>query len=256
MLVQTTTNDGVIKFTLCRADKRNALSSAIIRALGEALDQARDDRTLTLAVLRGDGDRAFASGGDLKELSNVRTIDQAKQMSTGFRAIFERIREFPVPVIGALNGDALGGGAELAMACDIRIAAAHARFGFLQGKLAISTAWGGGVDLIAAVGTSRALRMLARAEILSADRALEWGLVDSVADEAQPFDEFIAEYVTGYAVRTPEVMRAFKTLTRAARIGSARGQLLALETELFASTWVHDDHWAAVDKSLGRAGKN
>src|SRR3546814_1013392 len=97
-------------------------------------------------------------------------------MSHRFRAVLEKLRSFPAPVIAALNGDAFGGGAELAMACDLRIAAGHAQIGFLQGKLAISTAWGGGPDLFAALGISRALRLLARAEILSAPRALDWGL--------------------------------------------------------------------------------
>src|SRR3546814_2358734 len=90
-------------------------------------------------------------------------------MSHRFRAVLEKLRSFPAPVIAALNGDAFGGGAELAMACDLRIAAGHARIGFLQGKLAISTAWGGGPDLFAALGISRALRLLARAEILRSE---------------------------------------------------------------------------------------
>lgn len=256
MLVRTHQTEGVLTLELCRADKRNALSSALVEALAAALDEFRESDIVTLAVLRGEGDRAFASGGDLKELADLRTLAQAKEMSTNFRAVFERIRDFPVPVIGALNGDALGGGAELAMSCDLRIAAAHARLGFLQGKLAISTAWGGGVDLMAAVGTSRGLRMLARAEILSSDRALDWGLVDAVAEPGQPFDAFIAQYVAAYAGRTPAVMRAFKAMARAARIGTPRAEMLALETEHFAKTWVHDDHWSAVEASLGRAGKS
>src|SRR3546814_19791643 len=103
------------------------------------------------------------------------------------------------------------------MACDLRIAAGHARIGFLQGKLAISTAWGGGPDLFAALGISRALRLLARAEILSAPRALEWGLLDAVADDGQPFEAFVDAYVAGFSERTPDVLRAFKARAHAAR---------------------------------------
>src|SRR3546814_6263400 len=125
-------------------------------------------------------------------------------MSHRFRAVLEKLRSFPAPVIAALNGDAFGGGAELAMACDLRIAAGHARIGFLQGKLAISTAWGGGPDLFAALGISRALRLLARAEILSAPRALEWGLLDAVADDGQPFEAFVDAYVAGFSERRSE----------------------------------------------------
>ncbi len=255
MLVRGGEAEGVLTVTLCRADKRNALSSELIGALAAALDREAANPRLKLCVVRGEGDRAFASGGDLRELSALRSLDEAERMSREFRAVLEKVRHFPVPVIGALNGDALGGGAELALACDIRIAAAHSRLGFLQGKLAISTAWGGGIDLLAAVGVSRGLRMLGRAEILSADRALDWGLVDAVAGSNEPFDDFVAHYVAGYLDRPPQVMRAFKALALESRLGGARADLVALETTHFAQTWVHEDHWRAVEASLGKAGK-
>src|SRR3546814_7513270 len=100
------------------------------------LDATRDE-DMAVLVVRGEGNRAFASGGDLDEPSAIRTVEAAADMSHRFRAVLEKLRSFPVPVIAALNGDAFGGGAELAMACDLRIAAGHARIGFLQGKLAI-----------------------------------------------------------------------------------------------------------------------
>src|SRR3546814_10113129 len=93
---------------------------------------ARRDEDMAVLVVRGEGKRAFASGGDLDELSAIRTVEAAADMSHRFRAVLEKLRSFPVPVIAALNGDAFGGGAELAMACDLRIAAGHARIGFLQ----------------------------------------------------------------------------------------------------------------------------
>src|SRR3546814_5838248 len=140
MLVTKTHKDGVVTLPLCRAAKRNALSVALIEALGGMLGATRDE-DMAVLVVRGEGNRAFASGGDLDELSAIRTVEAAADMSHRFRAVLEKLRSFPVPVIAALNGDAFGGGAELAMACDLRIAAGHARIGFLQGKLAISTAW-------------------------------------------------------------------------------------------------------------------
>lgn len=255
MLVEADKADGVLTVTLRRAEKRNALSTAVADALVEILDNHQDDRDLKIVVLRGDGDQAFASGGDLKELSSIRTIEAAKQMADGFRVALDAVRSFPLPVIGALNGDALGGGAELAMACDIRIAAEHARLGFLQGRLSISTAWGGGVDLLAAVGISRGLRLLGRAEILSAQQALDWNLVDAVAAPGQDFNAFIADYIAGYLERPPQVMRAFKAVAGAARFRSSRAETLALENIHFAGTWAHDDHWQAVATTLGRAGR-
>lgn len=255
MLVDTHLEGGILTVRLNRPDKRNALSTALGGAMAAAFTAFRDDDGVAIAVLTGAGDRAFASGGDLAELSAVRTLAAATAMSAQFRAAFDTVRTFPVPVIAALNGDALGGGAELALACDIRIAAPHARIGFLQGRLALSTAWGGGSDLIATVGMARALRLLGRAEILSASAAHAEGLIDAVGAPDQPFDGFVADYVAGFAARTPGVMRAFKALASASRSGAGRDAMNRIETDHFARNWVHDDHWAAVAASLGKAGK-
>jgi enoyl-CoA hydratase len=173
-------------------------------------------------------------------------------MSATFRAALEAVRSFPVPVIAALNGDALGGGAELALACDIRIASSHACIGFLQGKLAISTAWGGGLDLLRVVGVSRALRYLGLAEVMSAQAALEDGLIDAVASPTQPFAPFVEEFCAGFLERTPAVMRAFKSLAFAYRSGASYAELQRVETEHFATTWIHDDHWRAGEGTLSR----
>jgi enoyl-CoA hydratase len=247
---------GIIRITLARPEKRNALNEMAIAELGSVLVANRQDAGLKLLVLSGSGDKAFASGGDLKELSAVRTTSEALAMSAQFRAVLDAIREFPVPTIAALNGDALGGGAELALACDMRIAAAHSRIGFLQGKLNISTAWGGGVDLFRAVGISQGLRMLGLAEVLSAEEGLKRGLLDAVAPPDESFTTFVEHFCEGFLRRTPAVMRAFKALACAYRRGSTNEELVRIETEQFAATWVHEDHWLAVEANLGRAGWN
>jgi enoyl-CoA hydratase len=226
----------------------------MVAALEEALAASCSDVSIKLAVLTGAGTQAFASGGDLAELSSIRTPDAAVAMAERFRAVFDAVRKFPAPVIAALNGDALGGGAELAMACDMRIAASHARFSFLQGKLSITSAWGGGADLIAAVGVSRALRMMGMAEILSAETARGWGIVEAVAPEDVSFDDFIDDFTRRFDGRIPTVMRAFKAMAAAHRFGASRDQLVRLEAANFAQVWVHDDHWAAVEASSGLAG--
>jgi enoyl-CoA hydratase len=256
MLVEATTEGGVLFVTLRRAEKRNALSTPLAQALSAAFRDHASNHQLRLAVLRGDGDRAFASGGDLKELASLRAFDDAADMSREFRAVLESVRTFPVPVVGALNGDALGGGAELALACDMRVAAHHARLGYLQGKLAISTAWGGSIDLFDAIGVSKALRLLGRAEILTAAQARDWGLVEAVAPPDQSFDDFVRLFVAPFSQRPPQVMRAFKAMAVATRNRMPREEMLTLETQFFAETWVHDDHWRAVEASLGKAGKS
>lgn len=254
-LVESTVASGILSVTLRRPEKRNALNRALIAALGETFTRWSGDRDLALAVLTGEGDKAFASGGDLRELNAVRTEDEAFAFAEETRRALDTIRRFPVPVVAALNGDALGGGAELALACDLRIAAPHARIGFLQGTLAIGSAWGGGTDLFRLLGSARALGLLCGAEALPAERALALGLVDAVAPSGEPFSHAVDAYVARFGARRPQVARAFKSLATAYREGATSDTMMDIETRAFAETWVHDDHWTAVDAVLNRIGR-
>ena len=255
MLVAVHRSGDILRLTISRPDKRNALSRAVGAELAQALETHREDAALKLLVLTGQGERAFSSGGDLAELNAVRTAAAAVEMSESFGAVLDALRAFPLPTVAALNGDALGGGAELAMACDLRVAARHARIGFLQGKLNISTAWGGGVDLLRAVGCAKGLRLLGLAEALTATQAFEAGLLDAIAPENRPFDAFVEDFCTGYIARTAQVLRSFKTLLCAYRRGASHEELRLIETRHFARNWVHEDHWAALEASRRRVAR-
>ncbi|MCH8238351.1 MAG: enoyl-CoA hydratase/isomerase family protein, partial [Proteobacteria bacterium] len=139
--LKTDSQDGVITVTIDRPGKRNALSREVLAELAEIFTAAARDDGLKAAVVTGAGDKCFAAGGDLKDLASVRTLNDARAMADDAKQAFEAIRRFPVPVVAALNGDALGGGAELAVACDFRVFAHHARIGFVHGRLNIPTAW-------------------------------------------------------------------------------------------------------------------
>lgn len=243
---------GVLTLTLRRPEKRNALSRPLIAVLGQAFTQWRDRDDVVVAVLTGEGDKAFASGGDVRELSALRDEAETLAFAEDTRAAFDTVRRFPVPVIAAVNGDALGGGAELALACDLRVAARHARIGFLQATLNISTAWGGGTDLFRLVGPARALLLLSTAEALKADRALQLGLVDAVAEEGQSFASTLAAFVAPFAARPRQVARAFKSVAVAYRYGCSASEMADIETRAFAETWVHQDHWQAVETRFNR----
>jgi enoyl-CoA hydratase len=255
MLVCAEKKPGILVLTVLRPEKRNALNHAVITEIQSALEHHGQDLDLKLLLVRGSGDRAFASGGDLNELDAIRTEEGAVAMSRTFRNALDSIRNFPVPSIAVLNGSAFGGGAELAFACDLRVAAPHAKIGFLQAKLNISTAWGGGVDLLTRVGPSRALRLLGTAEILSAKEAHNLGVVDAVAPGDTSLEDFVEDYCRPFCGRAPQVMRAIKALLRAHALGGDTKSLLDLETRLFAENWVHEDHWRAVEQSLGGAGR-
>ncbi|MDP6390341.1 MAG: enoyl-CoA hydratase/isomerase family protein [Alphaproteobacteria bacterium] len=242
--------DGRLAVTIDRADKRNALSRAVLAELRETFEHHAADDGLRVATLTGAGDKSFAAGGDLRDLATVRTVKEAKIMADQAKAALDAIGGFPVPVVAALNGDALGGGAELAAACDFRVAASHARIGFIQGRLNIATAWGGGIDLARIVGPARALRLLARGELLSGEQAMAVGLVDAAAGDGQALDDCLEGFLAPIMGQAPQVLRAFKALGLGARRGLPRDQLMRLETRLFADTWVHQDHWDAADKLL------
>lgn len=243
---------GVLRVCIDRPEKRNALSREVLRSLATAFAHHAEEADLKAAVLTGAGDRSFAAGGDLRDLATIRTLEGAARMADDAKAALDEIRRFPVPVIAALNGDAVGGGAELAVACDFRVTAAHARIGFVQGRLNLATAWGGGVDLIELLGPGVALRLTCRGDLVPPDEALALGLVDAVAGPGQALDERVEEFLAPVREQAPQVLRAFTGLARQARAGRSRRELLALETELFAGTWVHDDHWAAADRILAR----
>lgn len=240
----------VLWLTINRPEKHNALNRAVLGAIGETFTAHAADDSLKAAVISGAGDKYFAAGGDLHELRAMKTAAEARAFSRETRAHFDAVRDFPVPVVAALNGDALGGGSELALACDFRIATAGARFGFVQGRIAVGTGWGGGIDLMDVVGPVRAHRLMSRAEYTDGAEALAIGLVDAVGAPGQGMAEVCDDFLEPMVALTRPVLCAFKKMARARRRGLGRDALAALETELFAELWVHDEHWAALERVM------
>jgi len=250
--LEVTVTDGLLHVLINRPDQRNALSQAVLDEIGAVFTHHARDERLVAATITGAGERCFAAGGDLKEFDSLREPAAVERMTLRSRANLDAIRDFPVPVIALLNGDALGGGAELAVSCDVRILAAHAKFAFVQGTMCISTAWGGGPDLVRLVGPSQALRLLMRADLIDAPAALAIGLADAAAAPGESFADFTSRFLEPVAKRKPQVMRAYKALTRAMRNNVDAAGLRGLETESILTTWLHQDHWDAHDAVLAR----
>lgn len=241
-----------VTVTIARPEKRNALSTSALSGLAEVFERLASDRGLRFVVLTGAGDKAFASGGDLGELSAFRSEADARAMSELGKRALAAIRNCPVPVIARLNGVALGGGAELALACDLRFAAAHVKIGFIQARLAIAPAWGGGVDLMRLVGPAMGLRLLAGAEALSPEAAQGLGLVDACAAPGEDFDAAFESFVAPFRRHPPQVLRAMKSLARGER-NVDRSRLDAEETARFVEVWTHEDHWTAADAVFSKS---
>jgi enoyl-CoA hydratase/carnithine racemase len=169
--------DRVAVVTIDRPEVRNALSNRVLVELGEALTRLRDDDAAGVVVFTGAGDRAFVAGADIGEL---RDYTPQTALASDIQRLFDRIEEFPKPTIAAVNGVALGGGCELAMACDIRIAAETARFGLPETALAVLPGAGGTQRLARLVGTGRAVELILTGRVVPAPEALDIGLVTSV----------------------------------------------------------------------------
>jgi enoyl-CoA hydratase len=227
-----------------RPQAQNAISRPTMAELGAALDEVAADDDVRVVALRGQGERVFVSGGDLKELASIRTEAEAQAMALTMRTLLDRVASLPVPVVAAVNGHAFGGGCEVAMACDFRLAADDVKLAFNQVDLGIMPAWGGIERLQAVVGRGRALHLLTTGLPVDAPTAAAWGLVEQVVPRPE-FDDRLAELLDRMARAPREALIGIKAAADAAR-PAARPDLAAAATASFARTWVGDAHWAAV----------
>ncbi len=241
----------VLRVLLNRPERHNALSRPVLARLHAVFREHAGNDELACAVIAGAGDRYFAAGGDLHDLASVRTPEDTGRMADEARDALDAVREFPVPVVALVNGDAIGGGAELALACDLRVLREGASLGFVQGRLGITSGWGGGTDLCAVVGPARALRMTARGELVPAATALAWGLADAVVP-ADAAEAGLQDFLAPMLAQSRAVLCGFKAQARAARRGEAYDAQRALERASFVRTWTSDEHWAAVERLLKR----
>ncbi len=238
-----------LQVTINRPDQRNALSLELLDRLGEVFTSFAPDPTLKCAVLTASGDRCFAAGGDLKELAAVRSEADTLAMSRQARAALDAVRRFPVPVLAALNGHALGGGAELAMACDLRVATSQSELGFLQAQLNVTTAWGGGIDVLGLLGPARGLALLLEARRIPAAEALQLGLLQRVCGPHETLAACTDIVLAPLLLRPVQVLHAYKSLALEAR-RVLHERLAAIEERGFTATWTHADHWAAAELAL------
>jgi enoyl-CoA hydratase len=171
-------NDGIATLTVNRPDKLNALNAATIADLGAAIEEVRSRADIRGLILTGAG-RAFVAGADISELA-AETPVSARELALEGQRIFGRFESSPKPVIAAVNGFALGGGCELALACHIRIASEQAKFGQPEVKLGICPGYGGTQRLARLVGKGRALQLLMTGETIDAAEAYRIGLVNRV----------------------------------------------------------------------------
>jgi enoyl-CoA hydratase len=233
----------LVVWTLDRPQAKNALSGELLQRLGEAIEAAQADASVRAAILTGAGG-SFASGGDLRELRHKNSAADAGMLSDVGEHVCRRIGELRFPVIAAIGGVAIGGGAELALACDMRIAEDRARICFKQVRMGATTGWGSAPRLVSLVGPSAAARILYTAQELTAVDARLLGLVDFVAENDASLVTAHA-WCADIAQGAPAAIAEMKGLLRAAHAPSY-AHLRALERDAFVRTWSSTEHAEAI----------
>ena len=239
--------DGVLTITLDRPDALNALSQQLVVELGKALRLARQDDVRGV-VITGAGDRAFAAGADIGEFAGMEPLDAHRFAARG-QAVFTSIENTPKPVVAAVNGFALGGGCELAMACHLRVASESAQFGQPEVQLGLIAGYGGTQRLPRLVGRGVATEMLLTGDRISAQRAYEVGLVNRVV----PAGELIPtakQFVTTIASKAPVAVAMTLQALRASDLPLPQG--LQQEAALFAQCAATEDFAEGVGAFLNR----
>ena len=232
----------ILKFN--RKNVRNAINEEIMQGLSDALENLEASHELRAVILTGTGEEAFCSGGDLKWLQSFESREQGMGMSRRMQKILGRLSALPVPVIAVLNGYALGGGTEIAMACDVRIIEDHAYMSFKQARVGLMTGWGGGGRLLRAIGYSQAMELLTTCKELRPEDALKMGLANAVVAKGEGL-RFAKAMVKEISKSAPGAIRSLKELLLFG-LENRLDKTTGLESSLFADLWVSEDHNEAV----------
>lgn len=210
--VRTTAN--VAEICLKRPEALNAINSAMARQLVSAFDSLRADPRVRVVVIRGDGDRAFCAGADLKERATFST-DEWKRQRDLFRTMFAALRSLPKPTIAAVHGFAVGGGMEIALLCDWIVASVDAQFGLPEALLGIMPGGNGAINLPRLIGPNRAKELLFSGRRITAEEALKMGIAQKVVSSEKLVEE-ARRAALSFAAASPTSVRAIKRLANAA----------------------------------------
>ena len=237
-VVAITKEGAVGTLTICRPDAMNALNAAVVGRLAVGMDELAHDKSVRAIVITGQGDKSFVSGADIKEFLDAGPAE-ALAIAQRFKAITDRITRCSKPVIAAVNGFCLGGGMELALACDIRIASSHARFGLPEIRLGIIPGGGAAARLTRLVGSSAARALAMTGETIDAERAFTLGILAAVhpTPDLPAATRKLAEKLASYAPFALAQLKSALNIALDADIESA----CAAEIKAFALCYSTED---------------
>lgn len=247
-------NDGIVTFTINREEKRNAVNNEVMNGLKEVITYVKENNNIRFLVITGAGEKSFCSGGDLSEFHILETEEQAFGMLSKMGNILYELATLRVPTIALINGTAVGGGCEIATACDFRLMASHSKAGFIQGTLAITSGWGGGTYLFErGLRHDRALKMLVDAKPYEAQLLYEigWAMRVFEGSKEQALDEFIAEMRKIH----PSVHQAYKEIELRKWRERNMYERVMEEVRTCAKLWESEAHHEAVNSFLTKSRK-
>lgn len=236
--IKTELNDGILTITINRPDKLNALNKDVISELGQALDEVYQNNDIKSAILTGEGAKAFVAGADITEFTDLDARGGAALAQVGQEKVFSKIENAPKPIVAAVNGFALGGGCELAMACHFRTASESAKFGQPEVNLGLIPGYGGTQRLVQLIGKGKAMELLMTADMIKAEEAKTLGLVNHVftAEELLPKTREILQKIQ---TKAPLAVGKIISLVNEAATASTSG--LSNEIRAFGECFATED---------------
>jgi len=230
---------------LNRPEVRNAVNFEMMDELHQVLVSVKEDPTVKTVIFTG-VDRSFCSGGDLGEFHQLKTKEEVRPMLEKMGNVISEIVHLGKPTIAYINGYALGGGAELAMSCDIRMINNQTKMGFIQIHLGVTSGWGGGTLLIEKLGRSKALSILLTGELLTAEEILRYGIAEK---EVTSFDDVLL-FVEKINSHSLQGLQAYVGLANGVDAGESFQENQLREIEACSITWESKEHEKAVQAFL------
>lgn len=243
------TEDGVVWLTINRPEKRNAIDFDVMDYFKRTIDEVAANKNDKVLVITGSSNQAFCSGGDLSVFHNLYTKEEAYTMLAKMGDILYSLLTLPKPTVALLNGTAIGGGCEIASACDFRVASENAQFGFVQGKLAITTGWGGGTMLLEKLPLEKAMTLLMTAKRFSVQQGLKLGFIHHVF-ASENLKEQCRDWLTDFIQQPSSVLEAYKrAIIRKWESTNIRERIFE-EIEQCSILWESEEHHDAVKSFL------
>ncbi|MCM2590326.1 enoyl-CoA hydratase/isomerase family protein [Rossellomorea marisflavi] len=247
--IMHTNESGITRFVLNRPEKRNAINFDLIEAFSRCLDECEKGEVKML-LLTGAGTDSFCSGGDLSAFHGLKTEEESYGMLRKMGDVLVRLAFLPIPTLALVNGTAVGGGCEIAAACDLRIAADDVKMGFVQGRLGISTGWGGGTLLHERISSPRAMELLMTGTIKSAETLYDYGFINALVSSAHRLEDH--PIVTSMEEKSIGTLKAYKQQLLDRWDKAVLMENIEREIRRCSKLWASDDHHQAVERFLNK----